>query len=411
MFTELNLAINWLENKKKKNKRTDLTRITNLAKLLGCYQLNYKIIHIAGTNGKGSTAMYINNMLLDLGYKVGLYTSPYIIKFNERICLNGEYIPDQDLLRLINFIYPHIVKYEEETDDLVPFFEILTLVALLYFKQEKVEYAIIECGIGGRLDATNFITPIASIITSIGYDHQNTLGNTLSEIAYQKAGIIKDNVPLFTIDNKEVNSIFLAESKLHHSKLFILPDLTSTAKLDLTTHFVVDNYEFYTPLLGVFQANNASLMIALTKYLFPNISNEQIQKSLSKAYIPARFELFSNYILDGAHNISAVKLLVKTLEELKLAHLTCIYASLKDKRYDLVLKELNKVVDFYVFPNFSDARQTDSNCYLPFIQDKSYKMVSSIEEAISLAKEPNTLITGSLHFVSTCRSILLKSSS
>lgn len=408
MFSCVNDAIFWLEHKKKKTKREDLKRITSLAKSLDIYSQPYKIIHIAGTNGKGSTAMYISNMLIDLGYKVGLYTSPYIIKFNERIMINNTFISDDDLLDLINYIYPIILKYEEDTSDLVPFFEILTLICLIYFKKEKVDYAVVECGLGGLLDATNFITPLASIITSIGYDHQNTLGNTIEEIARHKAGIIKANGLCFTISNKETDAYLKEVAQNKHAKLYILPDLSNLAKIDRDgTSFKIDDYLFRTPLYGLFQANNASLMIHLINYLFKDISNETIENSLLKAKIPGRFEVINNFILDGAHNISAIDSLVLSLKSFNLNNLTCIFASLKDKRYDLILKKLNEVVSCYVFPKFLDARETDRNNYLSYI-DKPYIMLDTLEEAINYTKDKQTLVTGSLHFVSNIRQILEK---
>lgn len=405
MFNNIEIALDWLQNKKKKQKRTDLSRITNLAKIIDVYDYNFKIIHIAGTNGKGSTAMYINNILLKLGYKVGLFTSPYIVKFNERIIINNNYINDLDLLNLINYIYPIITTYEEENADLVPFFEILTLIALKYFKENNLDYVVLECGIGGRFDATNFIKPIISIITSIGYDHQQSLGEDILDICYHKCGIIKENTPIFTISNSKCNDLIISEANKLNAKLFLLKDLTDETLINNGTDFYYDDYLFHTPLYGLYQANNASLMIAVIKYLF-NLDNDFINESLKNSFIPGRFEIINNYILDGAHNISAIKLLVKTLKDMNISNLSCIFTSLKDKRYEDILPILDQVVDKYIFVNFADLRSVEANVFVN-ITKKPNIICKNIDEALAKTKREKTLITGSLHFVSFVRSKLI----
>lgn len=406
MFDNLNRALEWLQNKKKKTKRQDLKRITTLAKTINIYKNNFKIIHIAGTNGKGSTAMYYTNILMDLGYKVGSFTSPYIIKFNERITINKEYISDKDLLRLINDIYPIICDYEVKNDDLVPFFEILVLIAFQYFKQNEIEYLVLECGLGGLLDATNFVVPKLSIITSIGYDHQNSLGEDILDIAYHKAGIIKENGICFTISNPLTNQYIIEEANKLNAKLYILDDISLTAKENNGTDFVYNGFNFHTPLYGLYQANNAVLMIAGIKHLFPNIDYKFVNKSLQKAFIPARFEKINNYILDGAHNISAIKELVKTLKELQLTNIICIYTSLKDKKYADIIPLLDEIVDSYIFPTFNDARSVEAREFSKYTK-KKYQVVDSLKEALNLVNTKPCLITGSLHFVSECRKFLV----
>ncbi len=408
MFDNVNLAIDWLINKRKKGKRENLNRIIELAKILDIYNLNFKIVHIAGTNGKGSTAYYINNALYSLGYKVGLFTSPYITKFNERIIINNTCISDENLLRLINLIKPIILDYEEKNADLVPFFEISFLIALLYFKEQKIDYAVIECGLGGLLDATNFITPIASIITSIGYDHQNTLGEDILDIARHKAGIIKDNSVCFTISNPKTNAYLEEVANSKNTKLFILDDISNKAKLDdKGISFIYNKNKYEISSTAFYQVNNACLMLAFMNYFFPNIEPEVLKKSLYLTKTPARFEKINNFIIDGAHNISAILELVKTLKKNKLNNLVCIYASLKDKDYPSNLNLLNEVVSKYIFPRFEDLRQLEPENYLNYIDNKEYIITNNIEEALKEAKDQLVLITGSLHFASSCRNILL----
>jgi folylpolyglutamate synthase/dihydrofolate synthase len=206
VFNNVSEAIYWIENKKRKDKRKDLTRMKNLLAILNNPQNSYKIIHIAGTNGKGATCNYITNILIHHNFNVGRFISPYILKFNERIEVNGISILDQELLDITNYIYPIIIKYEEEHDDLVMFFELLTIIGLLYFKIKNVDYAVVECGLGGLLDATNAIDSKLQVIPSVGYDHMNVLGNTLEEIALHKLGIVKDkDLKCIEDGNKQFN--------------------------------------------------------------------------------------------------------------------------------------------------------------------------------------------------------------
>ena len=172
-----------------------LERTLRLLELLGNPQENLKLIHIAGTNGKGSTTSMITKMLSGLGYKVGMYTSPFLEEFEERIQINGENIPKDVLAEMVTLIKPSIDKVKEEGYGHPTEFEMITVLMLLYFEKEKVDFGVVEVGLGGRLDSTNVIIPIVSVITSISFDHTNLLGNSLKEIAGEKCGIIKKDIP------------------------------------------------------------------------------------------------------------------------------------------------------------------------------------------------------------------------
>ncbi|MDY0023874.1 MAG: Mur ligase family protein, partial [Candidatus Izemoplasmatales bacterium] len=197
MFKTVSEAQNWIENIKRFGSKLDLKRMEKVVEILGHPEKSFKSVHVAGTNGKGSTSTYLKSILAQAGFKVGIYTSPYVVKFNERIAINDEYISDDDLVKYANILYPLTEKMLLE-DETVTFFEILTLMSFLYFKDNQVDYAIIEVGLGGLLDATNVIIPEISVITNISYDHMKQLGNTLESIALNYLGIVKDNVPLFT---------------------------------------------------------------------------------------------------------------------------------------------------------------------------------------------------------------------
>ena len=282
-----------------------LDNITNLLHYLGNPEKKFKSFHIAGSNGKGSTASFTSSILIEDGYKTGLYTSPHLVKFNERIRINGIEIPDE-------FIAEFISAHQKYIDENNPtFFEITTALAFVYFVQNKVDYAVIETGLGGRLDATNTIIPEASIITSISREHTNILGNSLEEIAGEKAGILKPEVPVFTgIMRKEAEDVIDKKSEEKGCKLFRLSDFLQIkdtfAELDLGKK----KYKIYDlPLQGFHQKLNAALaLLALNKTLgvsdYKTI-NKGFAKVLKNSGLQARYEVANEnpkIIFDAAHN-------------------------------------------------------------------------------------------------------------
>lgn len=403
MFNTISEAINWIEGIKRKEKRKDLSRIEYLLEKFGNPQKYFKIIHIAGTNGKGSVASYIKEIIMQKNYKVGCFISPYVIKFNERIMINDEYISDESLLKIVNDILPLIKEYEEKYNDIVPFFEVVTLIGFLYFKIEKIDYAVIECGLGGRLDATNFVNPVASVITNVGLDHQNSLGNTIEEIAYHKAGIIKNNTICFTVKDLNVSRIFTEEANRKKAVLIEIDTNKLHASINNGTDFIYDGEKYHTPLYGLYQANNASLAIAVCKYLFYNLSNDEINKGLANVFWPGRFEFVKpNILLDGAHNIHGVTALVETLKQMKYKKICCCFTALKDKNYDLMIKKLDEIVSNYKFVTFVDSRGVEADAFSN-LTTKPYECYSNYVEAINNFDGDLLLITGSLHFISEVR--------
>ena len=192
-------AMSFIENSKKFGSKLELVRIKKLCELLGNPQDSLKCTHIAGTNGKGSTSVFVNNILIDAGYKVGLYTSPYIYEFNERIQINNKSINDKELTEIMSLISDKVEIMKSEGYEHPTEFELITAAAFLYFKNKKCDYVVLEVGLGGSYDATNVIkNPVLSIITSISLDHTDYLGNTVAEVAKNKCGIIKENCPTVT---------------------------------------------------------------------------------------------------------------------------------------------------------------------------------------------------------------------
>ncbi len=287
-------AINQITSKGKFYIDLGLDRISKALELLGNPQDDLKYIHVAGTNGKGSICAMLDSILREAGYKTGLYTSPHIYNYTERIKISGVEISQDDFARLFEKI--------EETKIHLTEFEILTIIAFLYFKEQNAEIVILETGMGGRLDATNVIKQnLCSIITQIDLDHTDRLGKTKDEIAFEKAGIIKENCPIVTsmgyepIRDKadEMNSMFL-----------------------FTSPFVPQDFVEALSLKGLHQIENLALVLSAVNYLFKDIDENTIKRGLMKVKNPFRFEYFENknLIIDASHNPNGIKALRENLD-------------------------------------------------------------------------------------------------
>ena len=222
MFTKTKDLLNYIEQKRGSITEPSLNNMKKLIKLFDISN-DLKIIHVAGTNGKGSVIAYINTVLLNNKYNVGKFVSPYITSFNERICYNDEPISDSDLLFFGNLIIEKYPLIEKEGLRIPTFFEFITVLALMYFSSiEKIDFVIFEVGLGGIYDPTNIVSPILTIITSISFDHMQYLGNSLIEIARNKLGILKKNVPLITLDNPNINDLVIKKAKEFSSEVIFV---------------------------------------------------------------------------------------------------------------------------------------------------------------------------------------------
>lgn len=413
MFNNVEDAIYWIEHIKRKEKRTSLDRMSKLLNILGNPQNDYKKIHIAGTNGKGATCEITTSILIEEGYSVGRFVSPYILKFNERIVVNHKEISDDELLNLVNYIYPIIIKYNNDNDDIVPFFEVVTLIGFLYFKNKKVDYAVIECGLGGKLDATNVINPVLSIIPSVGFDHMKVLGDTLYDIAKHKLGILKNNSHLITGVSEELYDLFKKDANSKNSTVEFIKENNLKAICTFEgTSFELDGVKYHTNLLGTFEALNASLAIKTCQYI-SNPTKEEIDKALNNIFWPGRLELVSNNpltILDGGHNISAINEVVKAIKAIdKSLKFTVIYTGLSDKETDKVIKKLEDIADRFIITTIDDPRAKDPQVLFDEVSINQKILINDEYNAYLKAKEYNKpiLIVGSLHFVSSLRNFVL----
>ena len=341
------------------------------------------VIHVAGTNGKGSTVTFIKDLLVKQGYHVGTFTSPYIIKHNERISVDGKPISDEELLRLVNDLYPIIEKEH------LSMFEIDTIIMLYYFHELDLDYHVIECGIGGLNDKTNVIQSQVAVISNIGYDHQFMLGDTLLEIASHKVGIVKEGVPLFTTEqNKEILDYFKDYCIKHQSTFYPL-QVEKQYQYPYHLHFHQKEYVLHLP---TYQVSNLTLALNVVDYLC-DLNDENIQTVINDFKWPCRFEQFGHLYLDGAHNISGIEALIQTIKERKLEDVGIVFSALMDKDCQKMLDML-KEFDV-VIADFDDERSQGG--HIPY--QKAIEIMKT--------KHQNVVITGSLHFVSTVRKYVI----
>ena len=323
--------------------RFGLQAITELLARLGNPQYSYKTILIAGTNGKGSTAAMTASILHCAGYKTGLYTSPHLIDVRERIAVNGRKITSRDFRAVLAAVKKQIERP-------VTYFEVLTAAAFLYFQRRKVDIAILEVGLGGRLDATNVCRPLVSVITNIGFDHMSYLGNSLTAIAREKAGIIKqNNVCITAVKQKTVLKVLENVCALKRTNLYCLGrDIkVKQQKEGLFTYqgLCGDLNNLTVALPGRHQLENAALALAVMEIVgekgFPS-SASSMKRGLEKVHWEARLEVLNHnpfFVLDGAHNPAGIRALSRTLKnEFIYRRLILIFGALADKDYSLMIR-------------------------------------------------------------------------
>jgi len=408
----------WLHSRIGLNFRSGLGRMQRAVDLLGNPEQTYPIIHVTGTNGKGSTIAFMRDLFVAHGKTVGTFTSPHIVSIHDRICINGDPISDTDFIRLAD----QVKAMEQrllETHDQLSFFELLTLIALLYFKEQKVDLVLLEVGIGGLLDTTNVVTGEIAIITSIGLDHQETLGDSLTAIAEQKAGIFKPG-------NSAVIANLAPESQLVCQRT--ANDLGVTlyqANKDFSfrngnfSSSLADFNHLILRLEGAYQEENAAL--ALQAFLlFMAQRNEKVDQEAVRAALQAtkwagRLEAITEHIyLDGAHNLPALERLVEFIQE-KIQQgyqPQILFGALKRKDYSGMLAYLTEHlpdVALYV-TSFDYQGSLEEQDFGDYTSIASYR--DFIDNFESSAGEKDLLfVTGSLYFISEVRACLMASES
>lgn len=335
----------------KGTKKQTLDTVVYFMKKYNNPEKSLKIIHIAGTNGKGSCVEMISNVLTCAGYKVGKFISPHLVEYNERICVDNKEITDVELEELITELMPEVEKYNKEHNNDVTLFELEIIMALIYFNRKNCDFVVLETGLGGLHDSTNIVNPIVSIITSIGYDHMHILGNTLPEIAAQKAGIIKENSnTIFIPQDDEVNEIIEDTCKAKNNTLHLIKeqDISNYSYDENYQKFDYKNYKnILVNLKGKKQIYNASICLECMNILKDKgytINENGIRKGLSTVIHRARFEQLNEnpiVIYDGAHNKPAMQNLINSVNMYyKNNKKIFIVSILKTKDYKSMLGEL-----------------------------------------------------------------------
>ena len=413
----------WILDRMKYKRKYGLERMRAVMSLLGNPQEDYPIIHVTGTNGKGSTIAMLSSLFVHHGQKVGAFVSPHLIDYTDRFLINGNVMSEEDFEIVGNLVQQAEATLIDEYEPL-SFFEIMTAMALVYFSRKKVEVALLEVGIGGLLDTTNIVHSTMSVITSIGMDHEEMLGNTLEEIAIQKTGIFKQNQAVI-LGNLPTEALQVAEvvGKAYNCDLH-------TFEREFKIELVEDGFIFtnadtrihipYLNLKGKYQLENAAVALECflrfeKKFQLP-IELSAIQESFQTVTWPGRMEVVHQsptVILDGAHNIHALKRFVETVKlhgELEAQH-TILFSALKRKHYkemvDYLRKELPEAR--LVVTTFDYAGAIERTDYpsseIEFVENTQ----QFIENYINKRSDQETLwITGSLYFISFIRKFFVK---
>ncbi|WP_285604867.1 folylpolyglutamate synthase/dihydrofolate synthase family protein [Bacillus sp. YKCMOAS1] len=432
LFTTYHEAIDWIHSRLAFGVKPGLERMKWLMNRLGNPEQSIKTVHVAGTNGKGSTIAFTRSVLQAAGYSVGTFTSPFILTFNERISVNGVPIDDEEWLSLVNEIKPFVDELDQTELGAATEFEIITACAFAYFAHvHQVDFVLLETGLGGRLDSTNIAVPILTAITSIGHDHMAILGDTLEQIATEKAGIIKEGIPMITaVHQPEALAVIQNTAKEKNAECISLHDTCSFDEQQptetgerFTLRTSKKQYpQLETQLIGTHQRQNASLAVLLIEWLeqegYISVTKEQIYEGIRQAVWAGRFEKVKDHppvYLDGAHNEEGIDRLIETVQahfSSKQVHIC--FSALKDKPYKQMIQKLEAVSSSIHFVSFDFPRaesaeklyvcsQLDAKSYdddprtvLEFIQKKSDDPSAVI------------IVTGSLYFISDIRNRILR---
>lgn len=399
----------YFNNFYKETKNPTLKAMEYFMEELGHPEKKLKIIHIAGTNGKGSTTEMLANILTKNGYKVGKYISPHLIKYNERISVNGQDITDKEMEDIIEKLKDKIEKYNKISKEKVTLFELLTTMALYYFKEKDCDFVVLETGLGGLYDCTNIAKPIVSIITSIGYDHMAILGKTLEEITIQKAGIIKEKSNTVIIEQEQPIQNIIQETCLNKNNTLKVIKKADIQNKKYEEEFLIFDYKenknIKLNLKGDKQFENASLCletINILKQKGYQISEKKVKEGLSTVIHKARFETINKnpkIIYDGGHNEGAILNFINTVNTYyKKEEKIYIISILKSKDYKTVLKYLLKDENStFIFTSGNDEKRYVSSEELYETakkitkNDRLYKM--TLQEAILYAKKQENKVS------------------
>ena len=385
--------------------RPGLQRITKLLEMIGQPQNKYKTIHVTGTNGKGSVCAMIAQILKTANIKTGLFTSPHLVSYRERFKIDGIDISEDDFANLVDEMKVCVSKMLDDGQESPTLFETLTAMAFKYFADKKVEYAVIEVGLGGLLDSTNVITPEVSVITNIANDHAEKCGGDILGIAKYKAGIIKPNVPVVTGASGEPLEIIRETAQKNHSKLFVLGE-----------DFFIDE-SLKLSLQGEYQKFNAAIAIKAAQLLNNDgINDSMIIDAIKNTHWAGRFECFDingkQVIIDGAHNGAGAKALRESLDEkFPTGQRIFLFGVLKDKDIDIIIENLFRAQDIVIVTRPDSERAAEPENIVQRLESKRIEAIAIDDNAEAFDKFINSdskilIAAGSLYLIGHIRELL-----
>ncbi|MEW4371430.1 bifunctional folylpolyglutamate synthase/dihydrofolate synthase [Paenibacillus kandeliae] len=431
-------AVEWINGLIPFGIRPGLERIEKLMELLEHPHRRLKFVHVAGTNGKGSTCAFLTNVLINCGYDVGTFTSPYITKFTNRFQYNNEDIPEETLLKLSNRLYPLVQQIAATELGSPTMFEVSTALAILYYAHECYPDVVVwETGLGGRMDVTNIVNPVVSVITNVGYDHTDILGDTLEQIAGEKAGIIKPGVPVVTsVDQPEVIQVMAARAEQCRSRMYLAGrDYTAVRtggdEVSQSFHFqgIFREMDIQIGMQGEHQCANAGLAMmtleVLRQYMAFVLDDEPLLEGFRHTFWAGRLETVQSnprIVLDGAHNPEGAASLVKSIPQTyKYNKLHILAGMLENKQHEPVFRHLLSIADTLILTEPDFRRKMPAEHLLELVQRLQQEMgrtdVQVIVEkdwkqAIQLLqsqteREDLGVVTGTLYLISDVRATLL----
>lgn len=417
-------AVAWLENRNIPLGEFTLDNIRALLEIFNRPQDKLKIIHITGTNGKGSVASFITNALIENNYSVGKFTSPYITNIREEIEVNREVISEDDFAKLASEVRKEVEELDKK-EIFVSGFEILTSIAYIYFARKNLDFAVIEVGMGGRVDATNVMEKSIPVFCHIALDHANILGDTLEKIAKEKGGIIKENSHVFSYPQDEEAKEklkSLAKEKSSSFNDFDFDEVEIISSNEFGNKFNFRDYkDLETSLVGDHQAYNAALALMVLEYLRKDykLDKEKIKEGIKKAENIGRIECISRdplIVVDGSHNLDSIEGIEKSVKKFSYNKLILGFSLLKDKDHKHILEKIEGLADKLVLTEIDNDRRTDID-----LLEKEFKEISSkeifaikdrreaVEKTLDLAGEGDMILwCGSLYLIKDIRKIILE---
>ena len=395
-MSEIRFDENWVM--RRRNPNHGLEPIRQALARHGNPQNDLKFIHVAGTNGKGSVCCYIRDVLMAHGYRTGMFTSPHLIHHFDRITIDGKWITKDEYQHILDACIDDIIELN------LGMFEIALLIALLHFKKQKTDYVVLECGLGGRLDNTNVIpSPVISVITTIGSDHAALLGNRVQQVAFEKAGIIREHVPVCVgLVSRKARGVIASVANRKHAPITFMKQVQVTGQ----NAFTYDHDVYELSSAAVYQKENALLALRVLKSIGIDIHDDATKQALHESSWKGRFEKVGTHpaiYLDGAHNKEGIEALVRNYSGLNRPVIT-VFSALKDKPGRWMASKLSQVSDELIITSINNGR-FDSMDSLSIdgavmVADEN----QAVDQAVKLAGENGTVvICGSLYFISDIR--------